>query len=173
MKINRLTHNGLLLAILIICSQLTIPLPFVPLTMQTFAVGLLASWLPWRDALWVTGGYLLLGACGLPVFANFAGGLGILIGPLGGYLFGFLMYCLVTGILLQHQEKTILNVCWTNLLGAGVQLLIGSLWMVLTNHFSLGQALLVGFVPFVIPGIIKVYLVSLVAVKLNQVIRIA
>lgn len=162
-----------MLAVLIICSQITLPLPLVPLTMQTFAVGLLASWLPRTDAIWITTGYLLLGAIGLPVFANFSGGLGVLAGPMGGYLLGFLVYILITGTLLQSIHKSTINVTITNLLGAGVQLLIGSLWLAAANHLSLQHAFLVGFIPFIIPGIIKVYLVSLVAVKLEQLIRIA
>ncbi len=65
---------GIMLALLIVCSQLTIPLPVIPLTLQTFAVGLLASILPLRYSLQTILVYLLLGFIGLPIFANFKGG---------------------------------------------------------------------------------------------------
>ena len=43
MKIHRFVLDGMLLAVMIICSQLTIPLPLIPITLQTFAVGIIAS----------------------------------------------------------------------------------------------------------------------------------
>lgn len=171
MNTQRLTRNSLMLAVLIICSQITIPLPVVPITMQTLIIGILASWLPRRDALLITGIYLVLGTVGLPVFANFGAGPGVIIGPMGGYLFGFLAYIFMTGTLLQHLTQSTMNLMVANIIGAALQLLIGSLWLAITNHLSFLQALLVGFVPFIIPGIIKVYLISLVTVHLKNIIR--
>lgn len=78
-----------MLALLLVCSQLTIPLPMIPLTLQTLVVGLLASILPLRYSLQTILVYLLLGFIGLPVFANFKGGLGVLFSNTGGYLLGF------------------------------------------------------------------------------------
>ena len=42
-----------------------------------------------RDALFTVVVYLLLGAVGVPVFSGFQGGVGVLLGPTGGYLLGF------------------------------------------------------------------------------------
>lgn len=159
-----------MLAVLIVCSKISIPLPLVPLTLQTFAVGLIATLLPVADTFWVIVAYLLLGAIGLPVFAGAGAGIGVLFSAMGGYLFGFIIYGLITSVLLSHKEFSFVNIAVANLIGAGVQLFIGSIWLMHFNSMPLVQALMVGFVPFVVPGIIKVILIMIVARRLSAVV---
>ena len=91
LKMNSITRIAMMTALLAICSWITIPFA-VPFTMQTFAVFL---------ALIICGGvegsiaiavYIALGAVGIPVFSGFSGGVSALIGPTGGYIFGFLLF---------------------------------------------------------------------------------
>ncbi|MCI1977771.1 MAG: biotin transporter BioY, partial [Liquorilactobacillus nagelii] len=96
MKIKRLVLDGMLLAVMIICSQLTIPLPLIPITLQTFAVGIIASLLPLVDGFQVILIYILMGAVGLPVYAGFSSGVAVFLGPTGGYLVSFVIYQLIT-----------------------------------------------------------------------------
>lgn len=166
----RITFAAIMLVLLIICSQLSIPLPGVPLTLQTFAVGLIATLLPATDTMIVIALYILLGAIGLPVFANYTAGLGIIYSAMGGYIIGFLVEGLIISGLLQWRGFDRLNVIAANIIGAAVQLFIGSLWLMPFNHVSFLHALLVGFVPFIIPGLIKVYLIYLVAWRLAKVV---
>ena len=77
-------------------SQLTIPLGLIPLTGQTFAVGLAVTFLGMRTGTMSILIYLLLGLIGLPVFAGGASGIGVLFGPTGGYLIGFTFNGLLT-----------------------------------------------------------------------------
>lgn len=96
---NTTTRNmarcALFTALLCICSWIAIPLPQISLTMQTFGIfltlGLLGG--QWGTAACLT--WLALGAVGLPVFTCFRGGLEVLLGATGGYLWGFLGACLV------------------------------------------------------------------------------
>lgn len=146
-----------MLALLIVCSQLTIPLPMIPLTLQTFAVGLLASILPLRYSLQTILVYLLLGFIGLPIFANFKGGLGVLFSNTGGYLLGFLVYVIIVGSLVT-KKQTFGWLLVANSLGALMQLLCGSLWLLVISDINLENALLLE-VPFLLPGAVKVILV--------------
>lgn len=166
----RLTFDAIMLALLIICSQLSIPLPGVPLTLQTFAVGLLASLLPVTDTLIVIALYIFLGAIGLPVFANYTAGLGVIYSAMGGYIIGFLIEGMLISGILHWRGFGRINIIIANIIGAAVQLLIGSLWLMAFNHVTLLHALMVGFVPFIVPGLIKVYLIYLVAWRLDKVI---
>ena len=166
----RLTFDAVMLVLLIICSQLSIPLPGVPLTLQTCAVGLIATLLPVTDTLIVIALYIVLGGLGLPVFANYTAGLGVIYSAMGGYIIGFLLEGLIISALLQWRGFSRLNIMWTNLLGAAVQLLVGSAWLMAFNHITFIHALLIGFVPFIIPGLIKIYLIYLVAWRLAKVV---
>lgn len=66
---------GALTAVIVIMAQISIPMPLgVPMTMQTFAITLAAVILGSRKSALATTIYVLLGAVGVPVFANFRGG---------------------------------------------------------------------------------------------------
>ncbi|MGQ4823869.1 biotin transporter BioY, partial [Enterococcus faecalis] len=84
-------------AIISVLSQMTIPFGLVPLTGQTFAIGLTATFLGRKLGLISVGVYLLLGLIGLPVFSGMTGGIAVLFGPTGGYLIGFLLQTWITG----------------------------------------------------------------------------
>ena len=72
-----------------ICSWISIPTT-VPFTLQTFAVFLAVGVLGGKRGSLSVLIYILLGAVGIPVFAGFSGGFGILLGQTGGYIVGFL-----------------------------------------------------------------------------------
>ena len=68
--------TGMFAALLTAISQLSLPMPTgVPITIQAFGVALCGAVLGWKRGALATLVYILLGAVGLPVFANFQGGL--------------------------------------------------------------------------------------------------
>lgn len=172
MKTKQITQDAMMLALLIICSQLTIPIPSVPLTLQTLAVGLIASVLPIIDTLLVIAIYLILGIVGIPVFSSFAGGFGVIMSPLGGYLIGFLMYGLITSFMLKNLNYSKINIFFSNIAGSVIVLLFGSWWVGIFSHMSFKAAIFVGAVPFILPEIIKICLVVMVAQKVQKVMAI-
>ena len=82
---------GLCCALLACSAWVTIPFGPVPFTLQTLAVALVPQVLARREAVFTVAAYLVLGAIGLPVFSGFQGGIGVLAGPTGGFLWGFLV----------------------------------------------------------------------------------
>ena len=88
---------GISVALLAVSAAVTVPLGPVPLTLQTMVLALLPIALGWRTATCSMALYLLLGAVGLPVFSGFSGGLGHLLGPTGGFLWGFLFLSFFAG----------------------------------------------------------------------------
>lgn len=90
---------ALFTALMAITAIISIPLPFspVPITLVTLTVLLAGSLLGPRFATAASGLYLALGAIGLPVFHNMTGGMGILAGPTGGFLVGYLLIALTFG----------------------------------------------------------------------------
>ncbi len=85
-----LVIGGMFAALLAVISQLSIPMPSgVPITIQILGVALVGSVLGWRLGLFATITYILIGAVGLPVFANFSGGFSKLVGVTGGYIWSW------------------------------------------------------------------------------------
>lgn len=89
---------ALFAALIGILSQISLPLPSgIPLTLQTFAVGLTGMLLGAKKGCAAVGVWLLTGSVGVPLFSGFQGGFSHLIGPTGGFLIGFLFLALCCG----------------------------------------------------------------------------
>ena len=82
---------GLAIAIIAVSAWVTVPLGPVPFTLQMFAVTFAVVVLSPKEAIASIAGYLLLGAVGVPVFSGMRGGIGVLAGPTGGFLWGYLL----------------------------------------------------------------------------------
>jgi biotin transport system substrate-specific component len=76
----------LMVAVTAVAAQIAIPLFLVPFTLQVLAVILSGLLLGPRYGALAQAVYVLVGAVGVPVFAEFSGGLGRILGPTGGIL---------------------------------------------------------------------------------------
>lgn len=167
MKLRDLTRCALCAALMAVCAWITIPLPFnlISFTMQTFAVfltlGLLGGGLGTVSIIV----YLMLGIVGLPVFSGFRGGFGVLLGPTGGYLAGFL----VSGLVYWVVEKENLPKWVGMILGLVVCYAFGTVWyMIYSGSASLWAVLCACVFPFVIPDLAKIGLAMLLAKRLAR-----
>jgi len=143
--------------VLVVSAYLAIPLPFtpVPITGQTFAVMLIGMVLGRTRGAAVVLAYLVEGACGLPVFAGGAMGLPALIGPTGGYLFGFVIAAWVTGFLAEHGwDRSYIPSSLAMLIGHAVVFASGVAW--LYRYVPADQLIALGVAPFVLGAIIKI-----------------
>ncbi len=91
---------GLTIAIMAVSAWVTVPLGPVPFTLQMFAITFAIVVLKPKDAITAIAGYLLLGAVGVPVFSGMRGGIGVLAGPTGGFLWGYLFGVAAAALLL-------------------------------------------------------------------------
>ena len=100
-KIQRAVRYALLAlagsVLITICTQISLPLFPVPMTLQTFAVFLIGLTYGWRLGGITVSLYLLEGAIGLPVFSGGKGGMIVFMGPTAGYLVGFLLAATACG----------------------------------------------------------------------------
>ena len=81
---------ALSIAIMAVSAWVTVPIGPVPFTLQMFAFAFAIIVLPPRECIAAAAGYVLLGAIGVPVFSGFSGGIGVLAGTTGGYLWGYI-----------------------------------------------------------------------------------
>ena len=90
---------GVCIAIMAICAQVAIPMPFgVPFTLQTLAISLCGVMLGAKKGTVATVAYVLVGFVGLPVFAHFGGGVAVVFGRTGGFILSFPILAFMAGI---------------------------------------------------------------------------
>jgi len=156
---------SLFAALTAVCAWLSIPLPGVSFTMQTFAVLLTLGILGGR---WGTVSillYLLLGLVGLPVFALFRGGAATLLEPAGGFLWGFL----VSGLVYWALEK--LGTLPAMLCALAAVYLCGSWWFSVYAGTGLLPAMTVCVLPWLIPDGIKLALAYTMAKRIRKTVK--
>lgn len=144
-----------------------IPLPFspVPLTLQTLFVIFSGLFLGPIGAVSQVF-YIVLGIWGLPIFTNAGFGISYLLGPTGGYLFGFVLTAFLLGIFsktLTANFKLLVIIILSSLL----ILFCGSIWLAFLLRISFGRALFLGMLPFIPGDIVK----SLLAYSIYKKIR--
>ncbi|MEW5783918.1 MAG: biotin transporter BioY [Bacillota bacterium] len=174
MALRRLAIIALFTALIAILAQLAIPLPFspVPVTGQLVGVLLAGILLGRRDGLLAVSAYLLLGAAGAPVFALGRGGLFTLLGPTGGYLWGFLPAVYFTGRIQEGENVPgLLRTGAAVALGLGWIYLCGAAQLSLVMGFSARQALLAGVVPFIPVDLLKAGLAASLGAKIKKSLR--
>ena len=145
---------------LLACSaQIAIPLQPVPITMQTVALFLIGLFYSPMKAVKTVLSYLALGAMGAPVFANFGGGFIKFLLPSGGFLLGFIA---CVAVMAYYREKVAKESFVHHLiactLGSVALYACGISWLSLFVGPS--QAFWLGFVPFIVPGIIKGFITA-------------
>ncbi len=143
--------------VIAVCAQISIPLSFspVPITGQTFAVLLVGMALGARMGASALVLYLLEGSLGLPVFAGFHAGFGSLLGPSGGYLWGFCITASVVGFLAERGWDRSITYTFLAMIVGNILLYIPGL---LQLGFVLGwdkPILKLGLYPFIIGDFIK------------------
>lgn len=153
-KTRSLCIVGMCTALLCIGAWIAVPAS-PPFTLQTFVLFCVFWLFPGKKTTAAVLLYLLLGAVGLPVFAGFQGGAGVLFGPTGGYLWGFLLSALCSFIPCRRDGTRILAlVC-----GLLLCYLCGTVWYAV--HYTtltlsgLCTAALLCVVPFVLPDALK------------------
>ncbi len=140
--------------ILALSAQISVPMYPVPMTMQTFAVLIVAALGGWTIGLGAIAAYLIEGALGLPVFANGGAGLAYMTGPTGGFLLGFLL----SGAIAAFAAERGLLRTWG---GAIVLLTVAHLAVFLpgvgwlSTFIGLEKAIAVGFMPFIVGTVLK------------------
>ncbi len=146
-----------------------IPLPPVPITLQTLFLYLAAALMGGRLGALSQVIYLLLGIIGLPVFAGGKAGMGVLLGPTGGYLTGFVVGAYVTGKLVEIKKGS--GPAWIVLAmvaGTVVIYLFGVLQLMMIARLSMDKAIAVGVLPFLIGDALKIAAAVFITVKLRD-----
>jgi len=160
-RIQLMILTGVFAAFTAACSIISFPLPFTPapLNLALLAVFMAGVILGPRYGPLSQVVFILMGAIGIPVFANFRAGVGVLIGPTGGYLAGYVVAAMVIG-LISHRYynkgiKQTLVFGLAMLLGMLACYVLGTAWLMYLTKTPLIPALIIYAAPFIPGDLIK------------------
>ena len=178
---SKLTYNISLIAffttLLVISSWFTIPF-VIPFTLQTLVIFILILVLDLKKSLLILLIYCLLGIIGIPVFSSFQNGLGVFLGPTGGFLIGFVPMIIVSNILLKtirkkkngnlgSNKKNYFMSFFALFIGLLCCYTIATIWygLVYDTTTSSLNIIIAIILPFVLPDIIKIIIAIIIAKK--------
>jgi len=171
MKDNKVSIRGMVLASMFAAgtaagAYIMIPLPLVPITLQTLFLNLAAALLGGRLGALSQVVYVLIGIIGLPVFAGGKAGLGVM------FVIGYIVGAYVVGKLIETKKKS--GLIWTifsMLVGMVVIYACGATQLSFVAKLSVTKTISVGVLPFIIGDILKIIAAALLSMKLRNIIR--
>lgn len=144
------------MALLAVGSSISVPLGPVPFTLQTLVLAMLPIALGGRDAVITVAVWMVAGTIGLPVFSGFSGGVGHVLGPTGGYIWGFLVGTAAAAAVLRLE--VVPGRVREGLAVAAMLLVsyaLGTAQLMALMGIDLAAALGMAVLPFVIPDVLK------------------
>ncbi|MBR1591974.1 MAG: biotin transporter BioY [Ruminococcus sp.] len=174
-----LVMTALMSVVIAICSWISIPIGSVPFTLQTFAVFCAMLILGGKKGTFAVLVYILLGAVGIPVFAGFTGGIGIILGTTGGYIIGFLIlglfYWLIDSVAKDDmfpKNNLIIKIA-ALVIGLLLCYAFGTVWFMQVyakqaDAIDIKTALEWCVIPFLIPDVIKLIIAAVVSENVRK-----
>ncbi len=157
-----LTYVALFAALIAVGAFVSVPVGTVPFTLQVLFVLLAGMVLgPKLGALSVAA-YLVLGLIA-PVYAGGTSGIGVLFGPTGGFLWGFVFAAALAGAIASPQPRRLWVVIVAGIAGVAPVYALGAVWLAVQMHITLGAAVSLGVVPFVWADVLKAIGAGLIA----------
>jgi biotin transport system substrate-specific component len=150
---------GIFAAIIAVMAQIAFPLPNgVPLSLGTFAIMFAGVILGPKKGVLAVLIYVALGAVGVPVFANFTGGIARIAGPTGGFILSFFVIALFAGMGSRGNIFTLVSCI---IAGVLVNYICGMLWFAFVTSSGFVTAFTACVLPFLPGDAVKVALVTI------------
>ena len=150
-----------------------IPLPFtpVPITLQTFFVLLSGALLGSNLGAFTQLSYITLGVAGMPIFTGAGSGLTYLLGPTGGYLFGFMLSTFWLGKFIKFSRDNLFFTFIILCIGDLILLSCGILWLKFIFGYSFTKLLFIGLIPFIPGDVVKAFIAAVIYLRLKERVR--
>lgn len=147
-----IANTGAFSAFLAAGSWISIPFIPVPITLQTLFL-FIAGGVMGRYAVAPVSLYLLMGAMHFPVFHSGSAGIGVFLGPTGGYLLGFLPAALISGLGFERDSWIVR--CAGMALALAALYACGVAWLTYSSGLAVPVAVIIGILPFLPGDILK------------------
>ena len=171
-----MAFTGMFAVIIAICSWISIPTT-VPFTLQTFAVFCALGLLGGKRGFFAVLVYVILGAIGIPVFAGFSGGFGVLTGSTGGYIIGFLLSAAAYWIITKVFGTKLPVVIISMVIGLALCYTFGTAWFMIVyarSSGAIGLATALGWcvIPFIVPDLVKMALAIVISNRVSKHVKL-
>jgi len=166
-KLRWIVLSSLMASLMAVGAYIHIPVGPIPIVLTNLFVLLAGLLLGSRWGLASAGIYLLVGAIGMPVFYGGKGGLAHILGPTGGYLFGFVLSAWITGFISERARHSLIGGIVAVIIGSLIIYGLGVPWLKMFTKMSWSKALMVGMIPFFIGDAMK----AAVAIILARAVR--
>ena len=177
LSVRAMAYIAMFAVVMAVCSWISVPY-VVPFTLQTFGVFLAVGVLGGKRGTLAVLIYILLGCVGLPVFAGFSGGIGVVLGSTGGYIVGFLFTALIMWAMEKVPGNRTVVMIISMVLGLLACYAFGTVWFVVvyaqkTGPVGLWTALGWCVFPYILPDLVKIALALVLQKRLRAAIRLA
>jgi biotin transport system substrate-specific component len=166
-KLRMVVLASLMAALMAVGAYIHIPIGPVPIVLTNLFVLLAGLLLGSRWGVASAGLYLLVGAIGMPVFYGGKGGFAHILGPTGGYLFGFALSAWITGFISERSRHALIGGIVAVIIGSLIIYCLGVPWLKMMTKMSWNKAWAIGMFPFLIGDAIK----AVVAIVLARAVR--
>lgn len=171
-----IVYIALFIAIITVCSQIYIPLGLVPFTLQTLGVFVTAALLGLKRGTISIILYLVIGLIGIPVFAEFSGGISLVFAPSFGYILGFILTSVTVGLCTKFFGKRIIPLIISMVIGLLLCYVVGTIWFITVynlqgNVMDIATALGYCVVPFLIPDACKIIVSTVLVNRLDKILK--
>lgn len=168
-----MVYIGIFAVLIAVCSWISIPAA-VPFTLQTFGVFMAVEVLGGKRGTMAVLVYILMGAVGIPVFAGFQGGIGVIFNTTGGYIVGFLCSALIMWAAESLFGKKPLVRLLSMAAGLIACYALGTIWFMVVygrTTGAVGLMTVLGWcvIPFIIPDLVKIGLAYFISRKIRGV----
>ncbi|MCX6681601.1 MAG: biotin transporter BioY [Methanoregula sp.] len=158
-----IAYSAAFIGLIALGSWVSIPFVPIPLTLQTLFVLLAGAVMKRRAVIPVTL-YLILGMLGLPLFHNGVSGIGVLLGPTGGYIIGFVPAAFLTGLVYERESRKVRIAGLA--LSTAIIYACGLAWLCWSTGMGLMATAIIGMVPFLPGDAVKLYAAYMIAERL-------
>ncbi len=181
-----IAYVALSIALMAVGAWVTVPLGPVPFTLQIFVFTFVLVALEPKLALASALGYLVIGAIGVPVFSSMRGGIGVLAGPTGGFIWGYIVGYLAAfgvGALLKNlggakgegkaTAATAIRTFAMAFVFLAITYICGWFQLMISMGLTPEAAFAAGVAPFVIIDIVKIVVAVFIALAVKRALEVA
>lgn len=166
-SIYKMSMIAVMTAVTCVLAPMSIPVGTVPISFTNLAIYLSLYLLGWKFGTISYVMYMLIGMIGVPVFSGFSGGLGKLLGPTGGYIFGFIPMAIIAGIVIEKTSNRVLQFA-AMVAGTAVCYAFGTAWFCIVMPSTVMTALKTCVLIFIPGDIAKMVIAVFVGPTLRE-----